>query len=187
MSGIEWDAEDKAFQVLAGKLANTDEIIRDLAVNMAEEALNLVREGFGAGQDPYGGTWKEKSTGEACHLAGPTGALRNEWHQSVTGNSFTISNSLIYAGVHQNGAVIVPVNAKCLAWPAGKATVAFMGSSRNKAGSFARSKQVQTYAHAMKVTIPPRPMVPREGDMPSKWEERFRETAEEILDEALGG
>lgn len=163
MTHIKWDAQDKAFEVITEHLSRPEQIIEDIAANMAEEALNLVREGFESAEDPYGKAWAEKQIPNGSRpLHGPTGELRNNWHLSLAKDGFTIANGKIYASVHQGGATIRPKSKKYLRFMAGDKAV-----------------------FAKKVTIPPRPMVPKEGDMPPKWEQRFKETAKEILEIAL--
>jgi phage gpG-like protein len=159
---IEWQASDQAFKVLADKLDNPAEVIEAIAVNMAEEARNLVLEGHENGTAPDGSKWAPKVDGEPSHLV-DNSDLRGAWHLATERDGFTISNAKIYASVHQNGATIRPRNAKRLAF-----------------------KLAGGMVFARKVRIPARPMVPDEGEMPAKWAERFTDVAEEILDEVLG-
>jgi phage gpG-like protein len=76
-----------------------------LSKNLAEEALNLVAEGFATQTDPYGQAWRAKkhSDGRAI-LVGRTARLRRGWKRKAFGPSgFRIGPSVPYAGFHQSG------------------------------------------------------------------------------------
>ncbi|KAF0231662.1 MAG: hypothetical protein FD175_570 [Beijerinckiaceae bacterium] len=83
---------------------------------------------------PSGAAWKPNR--EGTPILYKSGALARSIDYSVSGDTAIIGSGLIYAGVHQNGATIVPKKAKRLVFRLGNRTV------------FAR-----------KVTIPARPFI----------------------------
>lgn len=140
-----------------------------LVVNeqLAEEAIDLIREGFETSTDPYGDAWAPLVLREGRPLE-DTGGLKAAWfRQSVTARGFTVANAKRYAHFHQGGtgiygprgAPIKPIKAKVL--------------RLGKTGFVARSVRGS----------PKRRMVPEQGRLPEKWKQRFRDTAQETLTE----
>lgn len=120
------------------KLEGADGLLDDIADSLAEETVNLVREGFGKATDPYGSAWKATKKGNKP-LHGRSGNLRTAWSARAGGGRFGVKSGVGYSVFHQDGAP--------------------------RAG------------------IDPRKMVPDDGDIPPKWEKRFDEVTEEILEQ----
>jgi phage gpG-like protein len=80
--------------------------LQTMSRNMAEEALELVAQGFEHQKDPYGRPWKDKQTPDGrLILGGKTGRLRRGWHLTRAGKEgFSIGPSVDYAAHHQFGA-----------------------------------------------------------------------------------
>ena len=79
--------------------------LKELSQNLADEALELVAEGFEKETDPYGKTWARKRFPDGRQvLVGKTARLRRGWHpKSVTAQGFQIAPAVNYAKYHQNG------------------------------------------------------------------------------------
>lgn len=101
--GAELSGDFAGLQALAQKLAALPGKRRDLAEAVAEEALYLVQEGFGASTDPYGADWAPKADGSKCNLVA-TCDLRRGWHRkSLSADQTTIGPSVDYGKWHQSG------------------------------------------------------------------------------------
>lgn len=83
--------------------ASRSKALKDLADNLAEEALDLVAEGFANESDPYGKRWKAKKKPDGRSvLVGKTARLRRGWHRKrVSSKGFRIGPAVDYAQYHQ--------------------------------------------------------------------------------------
>lgn len=89
---------------LARALDDVDGLFEDIARNVAEEAINLVREGFAGQQDPYGSAWAPRKSGGGSAILVRTGSMRNSWNITELGpGGFTMAAGVDYAGYHQSG------------------------------------------------------------------------------------
>ncbi|HEV8246075.1 MAG TPA: hypothetical protein VGP93_09920 [Polyangiaceae bacterium] len=95
------------------EFASTNKVLEVMARDMAEEALDLVKEGWSKQADPYGKRWKGKKRPDGRQvLIGKTARLKGGWHVRRSGrNGFTISPSVDYAGYHQTGTKFAPQRA----------------------------------------------------------------------------
>ncbi len=66
---------------------------------------------------PDGSAWKPNAAGTSILFA--SGALDDSIHHVVAGSSVEVGSGLVYAGIHQHGGTIVPVNADKLAFYVG--------------------------------------------------------------------
>lgn len=91
--------------VMVENFKNVSPALRTMGQGAAEEALDLVREGFAAEKDPYGKRWKRKKRPDGrAVLVGKTANLRRGWHVVRSGRTgFSIAASVKYAGFHQGG------------------------------------------------------------------------------------
>lgn len=87
------------------KAAGGTKALKELSENLAEEALELVAEGFRDEQDPSGERWARKKVPDGRQvLVGKTARLRRGWHRrKVTASGFTIGPAVKYAQYHQSG------------------------------------------------------------------------------------
>jgi len=87
----------KAFGDLDGALSA-------ISGSLAEETVNLIKDGFRHETDPYGDRWTPKQAADGRKtLSGPTSRLKTGWHVRVQGASgFIVSPSVEYAAPHQN-------------------------------------------------------------------------------------
>lgn len=79
-------------------------LVDEMGQIAAEEALDLVAEGFQKQQDPYGVAWQEKKAPDGRSiLVGKTTRLRRGWHVIKKSNGkWSIAPSVEYAGAHQD-------------------------------------------------------------------------------------
>lgn len=79
------------------------DILTDLNRNLAEEAIELIREGFSSESDPYGSKWAALKY-RSGRILQDTGRLRSGFKVSkVTKRGFRVSASVTYASYHQGG------------------------------------------------------------------------------------
>lgn len=89
---------------LASNLAKIDAILDEVSTNLAEEAINLTREGWDRQSDPYGSAWAPKKHPDGAAILVRTGALRNSWHvEKANRRGFTVASGQNYAKFHQDG------------------------------------------------------------------------------------
>lgn len=149
------------------KVEQTPAALVTVNEQLAEEALELIREGFENSTDPYGAAWEPLVLRDGKPLE-DTGRMKAAWfRQSATARGFSVANGTAYAKFHQGGTGIYgprgerikPIRAKVL--------------RLGKTGMVARSVR----------GTPKRLMVPERGRLPEKWKRRFQETAQEVLTE----
>lgn len=85
-------------------LGNAPEVLGGMSRGMAEEALDLVQEGFATETNPYGEPWPAKKVDDGrAVLVGKTARLRRGWSIRRAGKgSFMIAPSVTYAAAHQD-------------------------------------------------------------------------------------
>lgn len=66
---------------------------------------------------PDGSPWKPNAAGTSILFA--SGALDDSIHHVVGGSSVEVGSGMVYAGIHQHGGTIKPVNANKLAFHVG--------------------------------------------------------------------
>lgn len=84
--------------------------MRAVSINQAEEAVDLIKQGFneGTGTDPYGQRWKKRKretrrTRGRKVLSGETSRLKGGWKVTqVRADGFEVSASVTYATPHQS-------------------------------------------------------------------------------------
>lgn len=143
---------------LQARLANlgNGKATKAVSKEIAIEAQVLVGEGFQKGQAPDGSPWEpiKYRSGQPLRDSGRLGA-------SVivedTGKGFKVGTNVLYANVHQHGAVITVKRAKQL-------------YSAKLGRGFGKS-----------VKIPARPFLPTDAP-PGPWMKRFEEVAEDTIE-----
>jgi hypothetical protein len=155
---------------------------------LAEETVDLIKEGFSKGQDPDGNAWAPLSeltrSGDRGIPLNDTGThLKNRVAVSWVGrNSYAVIIPFEHASVHQRGAVIVPVQARALSWFSTR-YVRNIGRTKKEKKQLRR---VYNRVFAKKVTIPARPMVP-EGKLPDRWRRNLQEAFDDTMEAMLEG
>jgi phage gpG-like protein len=94
------------------QLARSGTVPKALHQNLAQEARKQVFDEFKQGRDPYGRAWAKTIRGGV--ILAKSGRLRNSLRPVATSVGFTITTPVVYAAVHQHGAVIHPNKAKAL-------------------------------------------------------------------------
>jgi len=100
----------KLLTPLQQTLARPDKLLRAVSASMAEETLNLIKDGYRTETDPYGTPWAPKQAQDGRKtLSGPTGRLKTGWHKRrVDESGFLIAPSVTYAVHHQTGTRKMP-------------------------------------------------------------------------------
>lgn len=81
------------------------DLLDDIAVEVAEEMLNFVRERFRTATDPYGKRWKKKKRPDGRKpLHGPTGRLKAWRVAEANARRIVIRPTVDYAVYHQSAA-----------------------------------------------------------------------------------
>lgn len=174
-SGVSGDF--RLLEVWARKIAEVggSKGLQELSDVLAEEALDLVAEGFRKEKDPYGKRWARKKHSDGRQvLVGRTARLRRGWHRKASSpRGFKIGPAVNYARYHQSGTgihgpskrPIRPVKAKMLSWK--------VGSTRYYAKEVAGS--------------PARKMVPDRGKLPPVWRRHLSLAARDYFRDKFGG
>lgn len=88
--------------------ASTPAGLRSVMAAVAEEGIELVREGFDKERDPYGAKWKPLKR-RSGRILQDTGRLKASWHRrSVTAQRAVIGSAVGYARFHQSGTDRMP-------------------------------------------------------------------------------
>lgn len=160
------------FAILAkwtDQIARAPKVLDTLNEQLAEETVELIREGFDSSTDPYGDKWEPLVLRSGRPLE-DTGGLKASWHRrNVSRTGFTVGSSKQTARWHQRGTGvhgprkrrIRPRTASALSFSAGGQRYAF----RSVRGS------------------PKRMMVPTGGNLPARWRARYVRTAQDVLTE----
>lgn len=94
---------NRFFDRLEHQLKGSKGLRRKVSVNLAEESIDLIKEGFDLERDPYGDPWapKKKRDGRKV-LSGETSNLKTGWHtRRVDEDGHEVAPSVDYAGYHQ--------------------------------------------------------------------------------------
>lgn len=88
--------------------ASDPAVLRSIMAVVAEEAIDLVKEGFDKERDPYGAKWQPLKR-RAGRILQDTGRLKASWHRrSVTATRAVIGSAAGYAKFHQFGTRRMP-------------------------------------------------------------------------------
>jgi phage gpG-like protein len=151
------------------QLRQVPDSMRTITANLAEETIELIREGFETATNPYGRRWDGLKVRNGQPLR-DTGGLQASWHRShLASDRFTVASSKNYAVYHQRGTGIhgprrrriKPVTARALRFPGPNGPI------------FAASV----------AGVPKRKMVPDGAKLPARWRERYERLSHEVLTE----
>jgi len=89
---------------LLSTLEHPDILLTRVSKLLAEESIDLIKQGFRAQTDPYGRKWKPKQAADGrMTLSGPTSRLKGGWHRKeVTPGGFRIAPAVDYGIYHQS-------------------------------------------------------------------------------------
>lgn len=93
----------KMLAELRERLDDPEPALRLVSASLAQETLNLIRDGFREQIDPYGKIWQPKKRADGRGtLSGKTSRLKTGWFATdVSADGFTISTPVAYALPHQ--------------------------------------------------------------------------------------
>jgi phage gpG-like protein len=90
-------------RALRAQLSDPRSLLQSISKNLAEETLELVRQGFEKEEDPYGEAWAPLKYRDGKILQ-DTGRLRSSWHTvTVSERGFSVAPAVDYAQYHQSG------------------------------------------------------------------------------------
>ena len=144
--------------------------MRVVSEQLAEETIELIREGFEKHADPYGKPWKDLVLREGQPLE-DTGGMKGAWYRRrATRQRFVVANAKSYSIFHQKGTGLYgnkrrrirPIRATALRVPVRGGGTHYFASVRG---------------------TPKRRMVPESGRLPPRWKRRYVETSREVLTE----
>jgi len=150
----------------AKRLRDVPKVMDELSEQLAEETIDLIKDGFDKSRDPYGKKWADLKLRDGRPLE-DNGHMKGSWFKKYAHRGgFLVANAKSYAVIHQTGSgiygpkkqPIVPKKAKAL-----------------RLGKYG-------FAKSVKGTVA-RPMVPYRKRLPKKWLAAYQETAEEFLTE----
>lgn len=97
---------------MAATAARAPEVRGAVAKTIAEETVNLIKDGFREEKDPYGRAWKKKKRPDGRKvLSGKTGRLKGFTPVTATASLVVVSPTVSYAKFHQGGTRFLPVRA----------------------------------------------------------------------------
>jgi phage gpG-like protein len=156
------------------RVRKAPESLRTVSLQLQEETIELIREGFEKQRDPYDKAWAPHSPLTRLRRTGrileDTGGLKAAWFgKGVSDSGFEVANAKSYAIFHQAGTglfgpkkkPIRPLQAKALRIPI--------------SGGFFYATEI--------AGSPRRRMVPDSGRLPRAWADRYVEVAQEVLTE----
>jgi phage gpG-like protein len=167
----------RAIEDLRKILRNPDGILDVVSASVAEESINLIKDGFRKETDPYGRRWAPKRFPDGRKaLSGRTSRLKGGWHITrQTRDKIVIAASVDYADYHQHGTGIHGPRRQRI-FPTEKQALRFPGPG----GKPVFAKSVEGVQQRM--------MVPDEiKGLPPRWERRLNEAATDALAGILGG
>lgn len=152
------------------RLRRSPKALDVVSMQLSEETIELIRQGFAEETDPYGKPWAPLVLRSGRALS-DTGGLRSSWHRTqLSAGGFSVASSKTYAAYHQNGTGIYGPRGKRIR-PVTKKALAFkVGGKRHIFASVAGA--------------PIRRMIPTtSGGLPSRWRESYVEIVNEVLTE----
>jgi len=165
---VEFAGEFAELQRFADRIEKMPRALVTVSEQLAEETIELIREGFESSTDPDGNPWKPPLLRDGKPLE-DTGGLKSSWHRKfAVAHGFGVANAKSYAIHNQRGTGIYgprhkriyPITARAL--------------RLGKTGLYARSV----------AGAPARKMVPDHG-LPERWRRRYLDTAQEVLTEVF--
>lgn len=163
---VEFTGAFEQLEAFADKIEKMPDALALVSEQLAEETIELIREGFETSTDPRGHRWRPLVLRDGRPLE-DSGGLKASWHRrAATREGFSVASAKRYAIYHQRGTGIYgprkqpikPVHAKALRLPGGIFRSSVKGA-------------------------PQRKMVPGRNPLPEKWRKRYVSTAQEVLTE----
>lgn len=158
------------------------EAVRDVAEAMKAAALGLAEKGWDHRESPEGKSWKPGLGGAGSLKL--TGRLRAGLHAEDRPGGFALvdramnDKGAFYGGTHQYGRTIRPGT-----WQERKAYRQVHGHAEK--GRYLKWFSGGRWHMAEKVRIPARPVLPKKGTIPDRWDEPLQEVAANVLKKEL--
>lgn len=97
-------AKANPLKKLQRMLDDPQRLMSAISGSLAEETVNMIKDGFRAETDPYGDRWKPKKYPDGRKtLSGPTSRLKTGWHiKAQNGSGFVVAPAVGYAAAHQD-------------------------------------------------------------------------------------
>lgn len=134
-----------------------------LTASLKQDLLNLTKKGFDTSTSPDGRPYPPLKSRDGKPLEN-TNRLRNAFLASSRDTNIELVNPTKYAALQNFGTAGLPGG---VLKPKGKKALRF----------FVRGKPV----FAKQVTIPARPFLPKEGELPEAWDKQLQSTASKVL------
>ena len=157
-------------RVIRGWVEKTDRLATSfdqiVTRQLAEETVEMIREGFEKEKDPYGKPWAPIRLRDGRILQ-DSGGLKASWFvKSLGKGTFTVASAKAYAKFHQEGTGIYGVSGQRIR-PKKARALAFGGR-----------------AFASVAGTPKRKMVPDQS-LPTGWGRRYRAVANDVFTELM--
>lgn len=103
MSKVSFTGDFKTLEKWASKVASAPAVLDDIGENLAEEGIDLIKEGFEKETDPYGRKWAPLKRRKGRILQ-KTARMKNSYHREYANRTgFKIGAGVNYAKHHQHG------------------------------------------------------------------------------------
>lgn len=172
---VKFTGNFKSLEDFARDVERVPSALKTVSEQLAEETIELIREGFEKQRDPYGRKWKKHSQltqriRPGGRILEDTGGLKASWYRKgIDTGGFEVASAKATAAYAQYGTGIYgprkrpirPERAKALRIPIGGGAI---------------------FLHQVKGS-PKRLMVPSRGRLPKNWASRYVDTAQEVLTE----
>lgn len=146
-----------------------------LSKALAEETLGLVHQGFEEGRSPYGQRWKPVGRPGGQPLR-DTGRLQNSVETKANRKGFRVWSRLIYAAVHNYGAIIKAKNAPMLRFRVG----GVRGGKTQRAGG--KLGAGERWVSKLQVKIPRRQFLPSgKGTLPFRYRRAYNLVSKRLM------
>jgi phage gpG-like protein len=154
-----------------GNALSSKRLLRNIGNDLVE---GVIADQFKQGRDPYGNAWKKLAFRQGQPLR-DTGKLSASFMAKVEGDKVIVGTPVAYAPIHQKGMVITAKPHNSGTNSIGKRYGAKALKFGNGSGGF---------IYAKKVTIPARPILPEEGNLPVSYRESIEATINKAINKA---
>jgi phage gpG-like protein len=148
-----------------------------LSKNLAEETIELIREGFDQEKTPHGRPWRKLKL-RMGRILQKTGGMRNSWHRKFSADGFRVRSGKASSIYHQEGTGIYGYRKERI-YPKGKRPL--------RAGEYGpvlrkrKALKLGKYGFAASVAgTPKRQMVPS-NRLPAHWRSRYEQVTNQVL------
>ena len=164
---------------LARRLRDTGGLQQKLVRNLAEAAVDLVKEGFSQQSSPWGDKWAPLKLRDGT-IGRDTGGMLQSLHVSAQGRaSFTLAFGKHYAKFFHGGTGIYGPSKQRIRPKRSKALAFGVRGAKGARGKRGRGKKGFSFRSV--AGSPPRPLFPEGGRTPPKWRAELKATADEVV------